>query len=440
MRSGYAVLDGQGNFITIVPDAASAAAVGVELHAPNVWIEDEGRSGAGAGLGDAETLGISPEHHPDAALRASFLPVIPEHAVMDMSLDEAHMRLRPFFPEHKRGKSSKYDRPGGMAEAMLGQNYKTAKTVKPENMIEYSRVRKALYERYGLIEAKVQGLSLVPHFLMRGSAAGPEFAGFDHLTDNTVEKLVQLRGGKANAFTLCKGATAECRASCLVYSGQNSADPYNVVIKFARTKALLMEPVAFVRMLMESVAVHAKRISSQEVAPMFRLNVFSDVPWELVMPWFFSATHRGVDFSKLQFYDYTKVVGRRLPPNYDITFSYAGPPNDNATRFEYNTNHRRVAVVFLMGADGKSFGVKTARNTPLPREWCGFRVVDGDVSDMRPLDPAGVIVGLRWKIPARQNIDPASTVFAVKIYENCGALITTQSARQEPIVDADEDE
>jgi hypothetical protein len=439
MRSGYAVLDGNGNFVTVVPDVASAAAVGLEIGAPNVWIEDENRGGAGAGLGDAETLGIAPEQHPNAALRASFLPVIDEGDVANMSLQEAHMRLREFFPKSKRGAAtSKYDRTSGMAEALLGQNYKTAKTVKPENVVEYTRIRRELYARYGTTDAKVQGLSLVPHFLMRGSAAGPEFANFDRMTGNTIERLAQIRGVKSSAFTLCKGATPECRASCLVYSGHNN--PYNMVIKFARTTALLSEPVAFARMLMESVAIHARRMESQHFAPMFRLNVFSDVPWELVMPWFFSVTHRDVDFGKLQFYDYTKVVGRKLPDNYDITFSYAGPPNAAATRFEYDTNHRRVAVVFLTGADGKPFGVKTARKTPLPPEWCGFRVVDGDISDMRPLDPPGVIVGLRWKIPARQNIDPASLVFAVKIWEACGVLVTTQSARQEPIEDPDVDE
>jgi hypothetical protein len=37
----------------------------------------------------------------------------------------------------------------------------------------------------------------------------------------------------------------------------------------------------------------------------------------------------------------------------------------------------------------------------LPDYWKGFPVIDGDVHDFRAHDPAGSVVGLRWKGPKR---------------------------------------
>ena len=48
--------------------------------------------------------------------------------------------------------------------------------------------------------------------------------------------------------------------------------------------------------------------------------------------------------------------------------------------------------------------VDTPRGCLLPRKWNGFKVIDGDLSDARWLDPKSVIVGLR----AKGNIDLSS--------------------------------
>jgi hypothetical protein len=40
------------------------------------------------------------------------------------------------------------------------------------------------------------------------------------------------------------------------------------------------------------------------------------------------------------------------------------------------------------------------RDAPLPEYFHGIPVVDGDVDDLRFLDPDGVIVGLRFKVPS----------------------------------------
>jgi hypothetical protein len=69
------------------------------------------------------------------------------------------------------------------------------------------------------------------------------------------------------------------------------------------------------------------------------------------------------------------------PPNYDLTFSRSEDNDDDCRRVLQAGG--RVAVVF--------------RRPPLPASWQGHRVIDGDSSDFRFLDPRGVVVGLKAK-------------------------------------------
>jgi hypothetical protein len=45
----------------------------------------------------------------------------------------------------------------------------------------------------------------------------------------------------------------------------------------------------------------------------------------------------------------------------------------------------------------------TKKGADLPATWNGITVIDGDISDLRFLDPRGVIVGLRGKGEARKG-------------------------------------
>jgi hypothetical protein len=88
-------------------------------------------------------------------------------------------------------------------------------------------------------------------------------------------------------------------------------------------------------------------------------------------------------FPDVQFYDYTKVPNRMklmmLYPNYDLTFSYDGYNKD--TCLQMLENNVRVAVVF----------------NKLPETLWGYKVIDGDLYDMRYRDEKNVIVGLKFK-------------------------------------------
>ncbi len=310
-----------------------------------------------------------------------------------MSHDEAYGRLRRFFVKLRRAGRTvqiwkwpgpQYGKPrdpkwvgftGGMSTALLTQNYKTAKD-HPEE------------------PSQVFGLALLPNVIY-----------------STMEGT---RGRKVNT---CVGASPECRQACLVYSGNNRSNAYILDVQYAKMRALMAEPIAFGKMLLENCRLHQgsspgpKKPRDNGVTPYVRLNVFSDIPWEAVFPDLF---HLG-----LQFYDYTKVPGRKPPKNYDLTFSYSGRNLENTVREVKEGN--RVSVVFLR-----------RRGESLPTRFLDRKVVDGDVSDVRPLDPRRAIVGLRYKVPKGQAFDPESSVFVVPVHEVGDELVTALVPRDQP--------
>jgi hypothetical protein len=100
-------------------------------------------------------------------------------------------------------------------------------------------------------------------------------------------------------------------------------------------------------------------------------------------------------FPETTFYDYTKNpkrMSKKLPENYHLTFSYTG-------RNEYISKKildqgKNVAVIFNL-----------KKGQPLPETWNGYPVIDGDLTDYRPLDGEGVVVGLRWKNIANKEMN-----------------------------------
>lgn len=356
-----------------------------------------------------------------AALRAAMKrrpnePIFDYAAARCMDTAEAYRRLLPLFPRVRYKRTGKSVRVGvydhavgttqrkGMAYAILGQNYKTMKGT-PAHIIAKLR------ERTGYRQANVLGLSLLPQtqtytepMVKEIMAGARQFFG-----------VGEVRPVRLNA---CARATPQCAAACLVFSGRNLAEDYNTVKKYALVQALVHEPQAFLRMLIEAVRIHRDTSFRLETMPLVRLNVFSDLPWELMVPELFA------EFTDVQFYDYTKVPNRKPPPNYDLTFSFAGTDqNVEAMDYEIREHRRRVAVVFaatgIRVIEGEKIEIprtprymrrlpgaerKTPHYARLPETFLGLPVIDGDESDMRPYDPAPSIVGLRWKNPANQNV------------------------------------
>jgi hypothetical protein len=300
-----------------------------------------------------------------------------------MAADDAHQRLRPYFPQEKGGVPLKaWASPRAMIDNILGQNAKLVAGDLPDAQLN------TLRRRYGKEGIDVQGLTLLPNVI------------WTRLTKST------------KRINTCIGASRECAEACLVYSGRNEADPYNTVIKAAKLSALLNEPDAFGAILFQAVRRHL--VSRSRYAGFVRLNVFSDIPWELVFPELFENVNGE------QLYDYTKVPGRQTPSNYDLTFSYSGR-NYEDMLYELRRG-RRVAVVFL------------TEKHHLPSTFLGHPVVDGDRYDARPLDPAPSIVGLAYKRPKKKGVKVSTTdnVFVVPVHELDGQLVAAITPREQP--------
>jgi hypothetical protein len=97
-------------------------------------------------------------------------------------------------------------------------------------------------------------------------------------------------------------------------------------------------------------------------------------------------------FPSLKFYDYTKISNRRnIPANYDLTYSYSGVAGYQKYVQIALSAGMRIAAVFRNRAE-------------IPSSFMGLDVVDGDDSDLRHLDPLGVIVALYAKGKAKRDL------------------------------------
>lgn len=195
---------------------------------------------------------------------------------------------------------------------------------------------------------------------------------------------------EAGRGNVCAWSSPECRAICLHFAGRSGvlkAGATTNTIREARIRRtqlfFALGAKDFEAWLRLEIAEHRAWSAKRGLAPALRLNATSDIPWERVTPTLFSA------FEDIRFYDYTKAPltarpPEALPSNYHLTMSFSGHNREDCERAL--VQGRNVAVVF-----------RTKRAAALPATCWGYPVIDGDQHDLRFLDPAGVIVGLRVK-------------------------------------------
>jgi hypothetical protein len=198
-----------------------------------------------------------------------------------------------------------------------------------------------------------------------------------------IREAFELTGG----YNLCPRASSGCISACLVFSGQ-SGMPAAQRGQAVRTAFLLARPYECGLIIGAELRAAIRRHGRINL----RLNTTSDIRWELVAPDMIAAlTAAGVEL-----YDYTawQPENRQPSESYSLTYSAKEPAH---TSDAYLTDILASGGTVAMPFD-------TPRGKPLPETWHGYAVIDGDESDERRLDPAGVIVGLRakgykWKRP-----------------------------------------
>lgn len=179
---------------------------------------------------------------------------------------------------------------------------------------------------------------------------------------------------------LCAMASNGCAEGCLVFSGQ-SGMPAAQRGQAVRTAFLLAYPVETGLLIGAELRAAVRRHGAVNL----RLNTTSDIRWELIAPDMIDTlTGAGI-----RMYDYTAwhPDQRAASDNYRLTYSAKEPGH---TPDEYLIGILKAGGTVAMPFD-------TPRGKPLPETWHGWRVIDGDETDERYRDPAGVIVGLRAK-------------------------------------------
>jgi hypothetical protein len=190
--------------------------------------------------------------------------------------------------------------------------------------------------------------------------------------------ILYLAPASSSGFNVCTSSTAGCRAACLNYSGRARAGTAIQDARVRRTRELFADRERFIQELSRDIERLVRRAKRQGMIPAVRVNGTSDLPW--------LALALAEKFPQVQFYDYTKHKRpwERVKGNYHLTFSWSGENlQESIEALRHGVN---VAVPFDVPRGGK-----------LPSVWQGYKVVDGDLSDLRFLDPRGVVVGLRVK-------------------------------------------
>lgn len=203
--------------------------------------------------------------------------------------------------------------------------------------------------------------------------------------------VLHLAPSDVSGYNVCPKATSGCKASCLNTAGRGGMFKPGMntnVVQEARkrkTRLFFQDRASF----MEDLCCDIDRAISQSqklgLVPAFRLNATSDISWEKYrVP---GARNIFELFPTVTFYDYTKVLGRKVGhiPNYHLTFSASERYSDIVKAISLGMN---VAIVMDWMPTGP---------------FLGLNVIDGDEHDLRFLDPIGSLIRLKPKARAKKD-------------------------------------
>jgi hypothetical protein len=197
--------------------------------------------------------------------------------------------------------------------------------------------------------------------------------------------ILHLAPATLSGKETCPKRTAGCTAACLNTAGRGGmfrkGENTNIIqqARIRKTQQYFDQRDQFLADLEADIKKGIKQAERLGLKPVFRLNGTSELSvekWGIIEK-----------FPTVQFYDYTKVLGRKVAhlQNYHLTFSAAdGNDADVQKAIAQGMN---VAMVF----------------DKLPDEYMGREVINADETDLRFLDPKGVIAGLKAKGRAKKD-------------------------------------
>jgi len=212
--------------------------------------------------------------------------------------------------------------------------------------------------------------------------------------------ILHLAPATLSGHNTCPKATHGCVAACLNTAGRGGmfkkGENTNTIqqARIRKTQLFYNDREQFMALLVKDILLAIKQSAKAGLVPVFRLNGTSDISWEKYSVKMGNVYYTNIfeAFGYVQFYDYTKILGRKVSniSNYSLTFS-AADGNDLDVLLARKAGYN-IAVVF---------GIK--KGTPMPADYMGLPVFNGDESDLRFLDPKQVVVGLYAKGKAKKD-------------------------------------
>ena len=207
--------------------------------------------------------------------------------------------------------------------------------------------------------------------------------------------IMYLDPWKLSGKNVCSHATAGCIKACLNTAGMGVFSNVQQA-RINRTNLFYSNRELFFNKLVKEINSLITKANKNNLIPNIRLNGTSDLPFENISFVYDGVLYENIFkmFSNIQFYDYTKNPNRIKKinniDNYNITFSKAeNNLNDCITALNNGIN---VASVF------KSYIPKTYYINGVK-----YKVIDGDLDDLRFKDIKGVIIGLIAKGKAKKD-------------------------------------
>ena len=214
--------------------------------------------------------------------------------------------------------------------------------------------------------------------------------------------ILHLAPASLSGHNTCPKATPGCISACLNTAGRGGmfkkGENTNTIQKarIRKTQLFYNNRDEFMSLLVKDILLAIKQSNRLGLTPVIRLNGTSDIAFEKYPVKMGNVVYTNIfeAFGYIQFYDYTKVLGRKTQgiTNYHLTFSMAdGNYLDCKQAVEQGYN---IAVVF---------GIK--KGTEMPKKFFNHNmtVFNGDESDLRFLDPKNSIIGLYAKGKAKKD-------------------------------------
>lgn len=189
---------------------------------------------------------------------------------------------------------------------------------------------------------------------------------------------------ESGVTNVCPFASEGCKSGCLNKAGRGKFS--NVQLsRINRTKFWAADRQLFYTKLGNELLMIAATYKKAAV----RLNGTSDIDHLDLLKRYTGIDFLAKKYKNVKFYDYTKninMIKKYVGTNYHLTFSKS------------ECNDKQVQQALELGAN-----VAAVFSHNLPETYLGYKVINGDLTDYRPEDGKGVIVGLIAKGPAKKD-------------------------------------